>query len=108
MRRRRRHQVQQTSRSPLILLALVLVIPVLAVINVVLSAQVAHLGFRISEVDATKGQLMDEAQKLEQQIYENSALTEVYQQAEVMGFTNDTEYHSIERNLPVAYTDKEL
>ena len=104
MRRRQRYiKESNTSSRPLLIIFLAVLVPILALVNIIMSAQVSDLGFKIAEYTNSKNTLAKQNQDLEQQIYEHSALTHIHKKADQMGFTTEKEYISIPDPLPVAY-----
>ena len=87
----------------MIIILMVIIIPILALVNIVLSAQVSHLGFKIAELNQQKDLLHNHNQHIEQEIFKLSALTHIHQQAESLGYSTDNQYISLPGTLPVAF-----
>lgn len=100
MRRRRQPHHQSPSKIPLLIS--ISVIPLLAIINIVLSAQVAHLGFRIADLNQRKADLVSQNETLQEQVYLQASLTKVRTFAQENGYIDTTNLVTLPEPLPVA------
>lgn len=103
---RRRVNYTKPTHHSLIMFGLAIIIPLLAVANILFSAQVSHLGFRIAELNQQKGQLSQENAELEEQIFHQSALTKIQAIAVSRGYMSDADYFTLPGGYPVAYTNQ--
>jgi len=70
----------------------IIIIPVLAIVNVFLSAQVSDIGFQMADLYREKDELTEMNQRLETALFETSSLTKIMTAAESWGFDNNNNY----------------
>lgn len=67
-------------------------IPILAIANIILSAQVSDLGFKLAELAVRKDTVAKQSEELETKLFEVSSLTQIMQAADNLGFENQNQY----------------
>jgi cell division protein FtsL len=103
MLKRRRQKEFPVDNNPKLIGLLILVIPILALANILLSAKVSHIGFQIEALNDKKLALSIHNQTLEEEIFKLSALTQIHHHAKALGFDTDNNYQDIPLPPPVAY-----
>lgn len=73
-------------------------IPILAFANIVLSAQVSDLGFKLAELAVRKDAVVKQSELLESKLFEVSSLTQIMQTADNEGFENQNLYVHVQED----------
>jgi hypothetical protein len=74
----------------------------LMLINVVMSARVAQDGLAIDALSDKQADLKTQIRDLEQQLFTKTSLNDLYQEAQVLGYTAPTTIVTVNTTVPVA------
>lgn len=77
-------------------------IAILIVVNVYMAAEISHLGINLQAISVQQQQLAENSQQLNQQIHQAGSLHDLRQKAEMLGFSNTSEYQYLDSVPPVA------
>ena len=99
----RNYKQHKRSNRRRIMLVLTLMAAVLAIVNIVLSAQLSHVGLTLQAFQGQAQDLQLNINQLEQEINTHSSLISIKSKASQFGFVVDYQAIALPKTEPVAY-----
>jgi hypothetical protein len=91
------------SQTRVVAVAMTVVVIFLMVTNIILSAEMSHLGIRLTVTEQKAQALAQSAEKIRQELAVSNSLTDLEIQAHELGYTRDVHYVTLPRTSTVAY-----